>query len=565
MAEEDDDFWTLFIPVITSVAGRSLPKADIIPDSESAISISQNITVVFSKSMDPYSLILGGSLAGEAGSTIWSSTSIEDDTLTISPAIQWTIGEGKTLLIDAADTDGNAMKTINATYDTGIIYVSRSYGDDSYEGSKATPLQSISAAVSKSGFPEIHVSSGYYGETIELTSERTMIGSYNASSAWDFTFGIDPTIISGDNPNDGTVTIVGVNATTSISYFTVIGVDATEPGDSSYAMRILNSDGPVELHSMIIQGGTGQSGTNGSDGTSISSAAPQGSEGDDAHAEAFVCDDSSMGIGGSGGGSGASAGGSGGNGGAMDTDCESFPIDYDAQPGEDGYNAATGSGSGGSGGNVCNAGVNGDAGQNGDNGSDGPGATTGGSIVDLYWVTQGGANGSLGSDGTGGGGGGGSGGCDTGTGSYGAGGGGGGSGGLKAPSPGEGGSGGGGSFGIFIVNSVLEISDSTIIKGTGGKGGNGGSHGIGQQGGAGGAGGNGDGDSLKGGDGGKGGNGGDSGAGGGGAGGDVYGIYRHGSTVNTDNVTYTDGSPGFGGSSLGLSGSGSDGQNVDIN
>jgi outer membrane protein assembly factor BamB len=95
---------------------------NIAPQSESDISKNNKIVVIFSESMNPTSLKLGGELAAESDGGKWSSQSwgaieIKNTTLTISPKTQWTVGRQRTLTIDAKDLDGNRLaETLSLKY-----------------------------------------------------------------------------------------------------------------------------------------------------------------------------------------------------------------------------------------------------------------------------------------------------------------------------------------------------------------------------------------------------------------------------------------------------------------
>lgn len=175
----------------------------------------------------------------------------------------------------------------------------------------------------------------------------------------------------------------------------------------------------------------------------------------------------------------------------------------------------------------------GGGGTGGTKGTSGPTATN-----TPQWNGTSGGDGGKGVD-AGGGGGGGGGMAAT---NWGGGGGGGGTGGAGGVG-GKGGQAGGGSFGIFVHNTSVTITDSSITAWYGGKGGNGGRGGDGGDGGRGGNGGNKDCCESTGGSGGGGGGGaGSGGGGGGGAGGPsvaIYGFLSGGSTITRPSVNST--------------------------
>ncbi|HKI83771.1 MAG TPA: T9SS type A sorting domain-containing protein, partial [Candidatus Krumholzibacteria bacterium] len=329
-------------------------------------------------------------------------------------------------------------------------------------------------------------------------------------------------------------------------------------GKNAYVVHAV--DASLLLENLEIHAGNGANGANGSNGTDASTLTAtfgmNGSAGGSAAEYASSCDNTSHGEGGAAGTNGAAvaaAGGSGGNGGEMDTSCGCiFSVcscdNCDATVGDDGSDAFVNSlifGKGGAGGSPCNVGNDGLNGQV-VNGTAGAGGTGGALVID-DWLSQAGTGGGLGQHGGGGGGGGGSGGCDAGTDSYGAGGGGGAAGGERAPGAANGGGGGGSSFGLFAIDSGVELQDCVITRGNGGDGGSGGEGGQGQEGGLGGPGGAPVGDSQSGGDGGNGAHGGHGGGGGGGAGGISCGIYHDNSLIITSNTIYSGGNSGNGG------------------
>ncbi|MDY6934024.1 MAG: Ig-like domain-containing protein [Spirochaetota bacterium] len=112
------------------VYGNSLPTinlsytVDITPPTYSetpvigsTIDVNQIIEIVFNESIDRSSLGLEGDLSGESDGGYWSTTAVEDDTLTISPNTLWTGGAARTLTIDCDDLFGNSLSTVPLTYD----------------------------------------------------------------------------------------------------------------------------------------------------------------------------------------------------------------------------------------------------------------------------------------------------------------------------------------------------------------------------------------------------------------------------------------------------------------
>ena len=91
------------------------------------------VVLSFSESMDPSSLVLGGTLAESGDGGTWSTDTSENDTLTIGPDGQWPAGF-LTLTVDCYDIVGNAVATLSLTYYIavvdGTIYVDGADGDD---------------------------------------------------------------------------------------------------------------------------------------------------------------------------------------------------------------------------------------------------------------------------------------------------------------------------------------------------------------------------------------------------------------------------------------------------
>ncbi|MCP4130001.1 MAG: hypothetical protein GY754_03185 [bacterium] len=83
--------------------------------SGSTISLTDNIVITFSESMAAGTILLNGDLSLEAGFT-WSTTTYENDTLTLSPFTDWSVGDDLTLDIDCEDFAGNEMDQLNLVY-----------------------------------------------------------------------------------------------------------------------------------------------------------------------------------------------------------------------------------------------------------------------------------------------------------------------------------------------------------------------------------------------------------------------------------------------------------------
>lgn len=398
-----------------------------------------------------------------------------------------------------------------ATNNADDFFVAGNNGNDANSGSQSDPLSTIQAAIDladQSGGGNIHIASGVFSESIELRSNVSLFGGYDANT-WTQCPEVNPTTIVG-----GTTAMTGEGIQSAkINGLTIISSEAGSD-ESSVAVRLVDSSNVEIFGNRIVagDGGDGSSGPNGSDGA-------DGADGSNG-ANAAACPPDRNGGSGASSGLGA-GGGTGGRGGAAG-----------------GFDGSTGGGPhGGAGGQGGALGTSGDEGERGnldnpaDAGEPGAGGLGIGTLADGFYAAADGLNGDTGEDGSGGGGGGGGGGalvfaC-------GGGGGGGGAGGAGGRG-GIGGLGGGASMGIVLVNSTdIMIDDNVIETGMGGTGGDGGEGGVGGLGGDGGSGGSRFGGQGPGRDGGKGGNGGLGGAGGGGGGGPVIGIFEDAASSST--------------------------------
>lgn len=359
----------------------------------------------------------------------------------------------------------------------------------------------------------------------------------------------------------------GIDSETKVSRLEVRTRGATE-GQNNYGVYVLNSDG-LELEKVRAQAGRGGAGIPGEDGA-------DGHEGEDGgeYGDEFILAEDGV-PGGSGGESSGCSGTSGGDGGKGGFAADNGSMSR-YEKGEDGSGSAAGVPGGQAGPDAPSGATAGSAGLGGDDGEDGvDGNRAGGSIglvQDGVWKMNGaGEDGTDGMKGEGGGGGGASGAgptCWSGNTypftkpqSAGAGGGGGGAGGCGGEG-GEGGGPGGGSFGLFVVESEIQIRESVFEASSGGSGGAGGSGGLGGNGGRGGVGGAKVGVagcakqlSASSGDGGNGGDGGSGGHGAGGRGGVSFGGFCEGASIEEfGQVEFVKGQAGGGGGSSGMDG-----------
>jgi hypothetical protein len=88
-----------------------------ISQTSAALAKTASIVISFSEAMNPASLQLSGTLVALSAGAVWSKTTADNDTLTLSPqAGKWTSGPDRTLSVDAKDLAGNALATLKASY-----------------------------------------------------------------------------------------------------------------------------------------------------------------------------------------------------------------------------------------------------------------------------------------------------------------------------------------------------------------------------------------------------------------------------------------------------------------
>lgn len=91
------------------------------PKSGETINFDDTIVISFSKSMNPDTLAISGTMAAASDGGTWSKDKNTDDTLTISPTTTWD-SDTSTLIIDVKDKDGHAIEQLELTYTiTSII------------------------------------------------------------------------------------------------------------------------------------------------------------------------------------------------------------------------------------------------------------------------------------------------------------------------------------------------------------------------------------------------------------------------------------------------------------
>lgn len=87
-----------------------------ISPASGALGTTQTIRVTFSVSMNPTSQAFGGTLAGANLLSGWTTTTVANDTLVVSPAVPWATGD-QTLTVTATDASGRALPApLQASY-----------------------------------------------------------------------------------------------------------------------------------------------------------------------------------------------------------------------------------------------------------------------------------------------------------------------------------------------------------------------------------------------------------------------------------------------------------------
>jgi hypothetical protein len=408
-------------------------------------------------------------------------------------------------------------------------------GRDTNAGTKQAPKREIDAAVeaAKGKGKYVLAAAGGY-ERVKAASGVAIYGGY-APTDWSRRSNLVTSIIGSgeglfaEKATGVVLQLLRIQGTTE-------QIKPT-PGTSFYGIRAIDGSSLTlqRVTALARNGVPGAEGARGDNGM----AGGNGADG-----RSGQCGGSEPGGGGAGGSSAAGrVGGPGGKGGK-----DTGGITGTGLKGGTGHAGMLG-GAGGPAGDPGRDGVDGSPGNTGADGENGLG---GGSLNTgtVAWAGRPGTDGRGATAGHGGGGGGGGGGqvctfCNNGAGNGGGGGGGGGNGGKG----GDGGRAGGGSIGIYLHDSTVIVTDSTVTASYGGDGGSGGSGGLQGRGGIGGAG------STyckseigEGGDGGPGGSGGHGGGGGGGAGGPSVGIFKAGTSKATVSGTAISiGAPGSGG------------------
>ena len=332
-------------------------------------------------------------------------------------------------------------------------------GSDSNDGSKASPVKTIGAGLTKAksgSKSNVYVCAGTYADNVEITNAVEVFGGFSCTD-WSYATSNVVTIA----PSSGMALHIA-NAPATVVDITMTSADGAAPGSSSVTAFVDTST--VTFARDVFNAGKGMAGANGTSGSNYTSVGQNdptiagngttGNGGGGPHA-CTLCTDGNN-----------SVGGGGGNGTLAPTDGQDGTPKIGGLSPNDGMGGAKDVGSG------CS---NGHKGASGDAGASSASPIGNGSI-DAGWDPTSGANGVNGGVAQGGGGGGG--GVSAPAGGA-AGGGCGGCGGAA----GGGGGGGGGSIALLALNSTVTLASSELHATNGGGGGAGSTGQAGQPGG----------------------------------------------------------------------------------
>ncbi|MFH1873863.1 MAG: Ig-like domain-containing protein [Pseudomonadota bacterium] len=227
----------------------TVPEATVTPANQTTVIRTQSIVIFFNESMDTASLALAGTMADDSDGGVWSTTTNDNDTLTISPVANWNIETGN-LVIEASDLAGNALATLTVTFGVQVVYVKvGGIGD----GTMANPFASIREAITLAqtnlivsggtwNAAEVHVAEGTYevdhstDTHIIMVDGVSLFGGYSPTN-WTVRNIVDhPTVIAdigvvggvGGDPSCAVENGSGISADTIIDGFSIIGGGAGE-------------------------------------------------------------------------------------------------------------------------------------------------------------------------------------------------------------------------------------------------------------------------------------------------------------------------------------------------
>ncbi|MDW8362712.1 MAG: DUF1565 domain-containing protein, partial [Myxococcales bacterium] len=212
-------------------------------------------------------------------------------------------------------------------------------GNDAHPGTRDRPVATLARAIEIARTAgrarrEVYVSAGTYPGPLRLESGVSLYGGYDASRRWRR----DRTTASEIRGGTTAVLGDGLTADLELQLLHVQSDAATEAGDSSYGIRIVNSTALVTMRLLTVRSSAGAAGADGPSGRD----GENGSDGARGHdgcngCSGFPCPVGTCTVGGA---SACARGGDGGTGG------------YEGESGRNGSNGADGSvsGRGGAGG-----------------------------------------------------------------------------------------------------------------------------------------------------------------------------------------------------------------------
>ncbi|MCK5807617.1 Ig-like domain-containing protein, partial [bacterium] len=226
-----------------------------------SIGKTDDIVIVFSETIDKTTFILGGSSSSLSGEGIWSTTTVADDTVTLTPASEWVTGD-IFLTIDYADLLGAAGEMLSLHYTVQVLFVNEGTGTTA-TGDINDPLHSIREALAAAHVKwpndaEVHVMEGSYtldgDNDIAPLEGISLYGGYESGNWSHRDSSLYISQIQGSNTKDRVVFFgSNITAKTVIDGFTILGGTNTE---SVNIIGILCHESSPTISHNIIQGGS---------------------------------------------------------------------------------------------------------------------------------------------------------------------------------------------------------------------------------------------------------------------------------------------------------------------
>lgn len=105
--------------VTVHVAEGLVPTGEIV--NGNVLGIRETIVIEFSESMEPASLEIAGDFADYKPQATWTQRNVPNDTVKIAADWAWEAGD-RQLLVDANDTNGNAVATLSQVFDVDLAF-----------------------------------------------------------------------------------------------------------------------------------------------------------------------------------------------------------------------------------------------------------------------------------------------------------------------------------------------------------------------------------------------------------------------------------------------------------